>query len=50
VYAAPPHTKNEKKQQHRCKLCWIDIDGAEQLRTHNRLEHSGDAHSPVGVG
>ena len=42
--------KSEKLGQHRCMLCGIDFGSAEELATHNRLEHSGDAHSPAGVG
>ena len=51
MYAASPsHTKTEKIGRHRCKLCGIDFDTTEELSTRNGLEHSGNAHSPAGVG
>jgi len=50
MYAAsPPNTKTQK-HKHRCKLCGIDFDNAEELNTHDRLEHSGNAYSPAGRG
>jgi uncharacterized Zn-finger protein len=49
VYIASPYTKAEEKHKHRCNACGIEFESAEQLSTHNRLEHSSNAHSPAGI-
>jgi hypothetical protein len=43
-------TKTEKIGRHIWMLCGIDFGSAEELVTHKSIEHSGDAHSPAGVG
>lgn len=48
--ASPSHTRPEKIGQYRCKTCGLDFSSAEELATHNRLEHSGNVHYPAGVG
>jgi len=46
----PSHTRVDKTGRYKCKLCCIDFNSAEELSTHNRLEHSGNVHSPAGIG
>jgi hypothetical protein len=50
MFAASSHTRAEKIAQYRCKICGLNFVSAEELRTHNRLEHSGNVHYPAGVG
>ncbi len=47
--ASAPGTKTVKTNKDRCKLCGRDFASAEELSTHNRLEHSANAYSPAGV-
>ncbi len=47
--ASTPHTKRSRVDKHICKLCGRDFASAEELSAHNKLEHSGNVHSPAGV-
>jgi len=50
MYAPSPScTKIGEKHKHGCKACVIDFESAEQLSTHNRLDHGSNAHSPAGI-
>lgn len=48
--AAPSsYTIPGKINKHKCKVCGIEFNGIDELRVHNVLEHSRNAHAPAGV-
>jgi hypothetical protein len=46
----PFNTRAHKIAQYKCRLCGLDFSTAEELRTHNRWEHSRNVHYPAGIG